>query len=123
HLYCSIKNSAKDLVFPKIDKKLPTYLSEKEVYAILMYAQQDTSLLGNRNTIILYLLYVSGMRVSELINLSLADFHFDTGFVCVNGKGGKQRMIPIPISILSLVTIYVESLKVNFKKVSTKESL
>jgi integrase/recombinase XerD len=109
--YCGIKNSAKELVFPKIEKKLPTYLSEAEVKSVIEQAEKDTTPSGARNIIMLYLLYVSGMRVSELVNLRIADFHFDTGFVAVEGKGGKQRMIPLPQSVVALLSTYLQSLQ------------
>jgi integrase/recombinase XerD len=122
HTHFNIKNSAKELCFPKIEKKLPAYLSEEEVKRILTQAEQDTSVLGARNTIMLYLLYVSGMRVSELIKLCVADFHFDTGFVSVTGKGGKQRMIPLPVAIISLLQSYIQSLQNSIKETNNKNS-
>lgn len=122
HTHFDIKNSAKELCFPKIEKKLPAYLSEEEVKRILTQAKQDTSVLGARNTIMLYLLYVSGMRVSELIMLRIADFHFDTGFVSVTGKGGKQRMIPLPVAIISLLQSYIQSIQNSIKEINNKNS-
>jgi integrase/recombinase XerD len=111
NMHCSIKNSAKELHFPKIEKKLPTYLSKEEVGSVIEYANQDTSPIGARNSIMLYLLYGSGMRVSELINLRISDFHFDTGVVSVEGKGGRQRMIPLPQSMLALAYTYLETIR------------
>ena len=109
--HCSIKNSAKELYFPKIEKKLPTYLSQDEVKSVITYSERDTSPIGARNSLMLYLLYVSGMRVSELVNLRISDFHFDTGVIAVEGKGGRQRMIPIPQSILTLVQTYIQAIQ------------
>lgn len=123
HTKFNIKNSAKELCFPKIDKKLPAYLSQEEVKSILIYAEHDTSLLGMRNTIMLYLLYISGMRVSELINVCIGDFHFDTGLVAVTGKGGKQRMIPLPLAIVSLLQKYLQSVENNLKHIGQTKSL
>jgi integrase/recombinase XerD len=110
HTNYSIKNSAKDLCFPIVEQRLPTYLSEGEVELILATAKNDTSVHGMRNTIMLYLLYVSGMRVSELVTLKTTDFHFDTGFVAVVGKGGKERMIPLPSTITELLITYIRSI-------------
>ena len=121
--YCNIKNSAKELCFPKIDKRLPAYLSQEEVKTILEQAEKDTSVLGGRNTIMLYLLYVSGMRVSELVQLRITDFHFDTGFISIMGKGGKQRMIPLPHVIVSLIRTYFQELKASHKGIANKEPL
>jgi len=102
-----IKNSAKELVIPKIDKKLPTYLSKEEIQDILNQAEQDASSLGMRNMIMLYLLYVSGMRVTELVTIRLADVNLETGFIAIMGKGSKQRMIPVPTAIQTLLQEYI----------------
>ena len=105
----NIKNSAKELHIPKIEKRLPTYLTEEEVGKVLVCSEQDGTPLGVRNSIMIYLLYGSGMRVSELVNVKIADLHFDTGFVSVAGKGGKHRMIPLPQSILGLIANYLKT--------------
>jgi len=105
----NIKNSAKELHIPKIEKRLPTYLTEEEVKNVLLQAEKDTTYLGVRNSMMLYLLYGSGMRVSELINVKITDVHFDTGFVAVAGKGGRHRMIPLPQSILGLIANFLKT--------------
>lgn len=68
-------------------------------------------------------MYVSGMRVSELINLNVSDIHFDTGFIAVTGKGGKQRMIPIPQSMLAMIREYIQTVQRGiYMRRPTKES-
>jgi integrase/recombinase XerD len=104
-----INNSAKELHIPKIEKRLPTYLTEDEIGKVLACSEKDTTPLGVRNSIMIYLLYGSGMRVSELVNVKIADLHFDTGFVSVVGKGGRHRMIPLPQSILGLIANYLKT--------------
>lgn len=106
--YFNIKNKAKELHIPKIEKKLPTYLTQEEVSRLLNHAEQDKSELGIRNSIMIYLLYSSGMRVSELINVKISDIHFDTKFLSVEGKGGKQRMIPLPEVIINPLHDYIQ---------------
>ncbi|HLC06779.1 MAG TPA: site-specific tyrosine recombinase/integron integrase [Candidatus Babeliales bacterium] len=103
-----IKNIAKELHIPKIEKRLPTYLTQEEVSKVLTHSEKDRSPLGIRNSIILYLLYSSGMRVSELINIKISDIHFDTRFISIEGKGGKQRMIPLPQAVLLLLHNYLQ---------------
>lgn len=105
----NIKNSAKELHIPKIEKRLPTYLTQEEVGKVLVCSEKDVTPLGVRNSIMIYLLYGSGMRVSELVNVKIADLHFDTGFVSVAGKGGRHRMIPLPQSILGLIANYLKT--------------
>jgi len=109
-----IKDITKELHIPKIDKKLPTYLSKEEVQALLACAENDASDIGIRNMIMLYLLYVSGMRVSELINLCITDINFETGFISITGKGGRQRMMPFPETVMELLKKYIYSLQDDF---------
>ena len=101
------KNIGQELYTPKIEQKLPQYLTENEIKLLLTAAEQDQTAIGIRNKVMLYLLYVSGMRISELIMLTTADMHFDTGFISVCGKGGKQRMIPIPQLVLVMIKNYL----------------
>lgn len=105
----NIKNNAKELHIPKIEKRLPTYLTQEEVTRVLAHSEQDRSPLGVRNSIMIYILYGSGMRVSELVNIKIADIHFDTRFISIEGKGGRQRMIPIPQSVMTLVSNYLQA--------------
>ena len=108
-----IVNSAKELIIPKIEKRLPTYLTQDEVSLLLSHSEKDRSDLGVRNSMMIYLLYSSGMRVSELVNIKISDIHFDTGFISIDGKGGKQRMIPLPQSMMSLLQQYLQTRTVS----------
>jgi len=105
--HLNIKNNAKELHIPKIEKRLPTYLTQEEVTRVLACSEKDKSSLGIRNSMMIYLLYGSGMRVSELVSIKISDIHFDTRFISIEGKGGRQRMIPLPQSIMSLLSNYI----------------
>lgn len=105
--YCGIKNYAKSLCFPKIEKKLPGYLTQAEISQLLLHAEKDTSHSGQRNSLMLYLLYVSGMRVSELVSFKISDIHFDEGYIAISGKGGRQRMVPLPQTMMDLLKKYL----------------
>ena len=100
-------NIASHILFPKMEKRLPRYLTEEEMQALLLHAGVDTSPLGVRNKVMIYLLYVSGMRISELVQLKKNDLFFDKQMICVYGKGGKQRFIPIPESIMHIIKLYL----------------
>lgn len=104
------ENKAKNLIFPKIEKNLPTYLTESEIQKLFGIANKDESLKGQRNKIMLYLLYASGMRVSELVALTVDQIHFDTGFVFLTGKGNKERSVPLPVNILNLLRYYLDNI-------------
>jgi len=107
--YMGWKNIANNLIFPKLDKKLPRYLTEQEVEALFDVAGQEDSRIGIRNKTMLYLLYVSGMRISEMVNLRVSQIQFDSGFINVSGKGGKGRVIPIPNPMMKHLQLYVDS--------------
>lgn len=79
---------------PKIGFKLPEVLTVEEIDRIIETVDMDKKE-GQRNRAILETLYSCGLRVSELCNLKLSDLYFDEGFIKVEGKGNKQRLVPI----------------------------
>lgn len=79
---------------PKIGFKLPEVLSVAEIDAIISAVDRSKPE-GQRNRAILETLYSCGLRVSELVNLKLSDLYLDEGFIKVEGKGSKQRLVPI----------------------------
>ena len=79
---------------PKQMRKLPRVLKESEVEALL--AAPDTGRpLGQRDRAMLETLYATGLRVSELVGLELAQLRLDVGFLLAWGKGGKERAVPV----------------------------
>lgn len=84
---------------PKKELHLPDVLSLKEID--LMIAQIDMSKSeSHRNRAIIEMLYGSGLRVSELVNLRLSDMYLQEGYMRITGKGSKQRLVPIsPVAI------------------------
>lgn len=79
---------------PKIRQAIPTVLSESQVDDLLNAPDVDTDL-GLRDRAILELMYASGLRVSEVVELPLAQLNLSAGLVMVTGKGNKQRIVPI----------------------------
>jgi len=87
-------NPADDLQAPRAWPALPIFLSLDEVDALL--AQPDVSVpLGLRDRAMIEVLYATGMRVSELIGLSVRDLELDQEYLMVRGKGDKERLVPI----------------------------
>ena len=84
-----------NLIFPKLEKRLPNFLNENEICQILQYTKTDNSIIGLRNEILLTLLYATGIRISEAINLKISGIRFEENLITVEGKGGKERLIPI----------------------------
>jgi integrase/recombinase XerD len=101
-------NHALDIPFPHLEKKIPFVLSEEDIGMILHQASLDTSDAGKRNAMMLYLMYATGMRVTELISIKISHIQFDSQFMCITGKGGKDRIIPLPENIMHMLKLYIE---------------
>ena len=102
---------------PKLRRQLPDTLSYPEIESILNTIDQSTPD-GVRNRAILELLYSSGLRVSEAVNLKISNLFFDVGFIKVIGKGDKERLVPIGDSAIKHINIYKNEIRVhmNIKK-------
>ncbi|HET9209766.1 MAG TPA: tyrosine-type recombinase/integrase, partial [Thermoanaerobaculia bacterium] len=87
-------NPAVNLLPPKLWKPLPKVLSEEEVEALLAAPDVGTPL-GARDRAMLELLYATGLRVSELVGLTLPQLRLDVGFLIAFGKGSKERVVPV----------------------------
>lgn len=88
-------NPADALVAPKRPKSLPDFMSEEEVENILRNVKIETPA-GFRNRVIFELLWVSGMRISELSNLNYENLNLEQNEIKVLGKGAKERIVLIP---------------------------
>lgn len=101
---------------PKIGMKIPEVLTVNEINSILDTI--DLSLPeGQRNRAMLEVLYSCGLRVSELTGLKYSDVYFEEGFIKVEGKGGKQRLVPISSTAIHDIRNYLyDRNKVKIKK-------
>jgi len=113
-------NPIDKLTSTKISRKLPVVLSFNEVEKIL--DAPDTSVpLGLRDKALLELLYSSGLRVSELINIKLNDLFFGDEVIRVLGKGSKQRIVPVGQSAVNWITEYLtKSRPLLMKKIKSQ---
>ncbi len=102
-----IENNPSELLeSPRVGLKLPVVLSVAEIDRIL--AAIDVSTMeGTRNYAIIETLYSCGLRVSELINLRFSDLFFDEKFIRVQGKGNKQRLVPISDTAIDKIKNYL----------------
>lgn len=99
------ENPCTNITSPKLPKKLPNYLTEEEVNELL-----DINLLtpyDYRNKAMLELLYGTGLRISELINLKINDIDIHNCFIRVFGKGKKERIVPISDIVIKYLEIYL----------------
>lgn len=99
---------------PKIGRKLPDTLSEDEINKLIQAIDLSKSQ-GERNRAMLETLYGCGLRVSELIGLKISDLYFEEDFIKVNGKGNKQRFVPISQINKTYIKIYQKEVRVHQK--------
>ncbi|MBA4145115.1 MAG: tyrosine recombinase XerD, partial [Cytophaga sp.] len=95
---------------PKLGRKLPDTLEYHEIEKLLD-AIDLSSPEGGRNRAMLEILYSSGLRVSELVNLKRTNIYYDLGFLRVVGKGNKERLVPIGRDAMKYLTIYLEEIR------------
>ncbi len=95
---------------PKLGRKLPETLSFPEIIDLLEANDLSTSE-GIRNRAMLEILYSSGLRVSELIEMKLSECYFDIGFVRIFGKGEKIRLVPIGRDAIHYTEMYLEHVR------------
>jgi integrase/recombinase XerD len=93
---------------PKLPRRLPKSLSEAQVEALLDAPAVETTL-GLRDRAMLETLYATGLRVSELVGLKLAQVSFDMGVVRVFGKGSKERIVPLGEEAIDWLKRYLTS--------------
>ncbi len=90
---------------PQIGKHIPDILNLKEIDALIGAVDRSTKE-GQRNCAILETLYSCGLRVSELCNLKISDLYLNEGFIKVDGKGSKQRLVPISDKAINEIKNY-----------------
>ena len=100
-------NIAEELHAPKTGFFLPKFLSLDEIQNLLLHASQDHSFYGKRTSLFLNLLYCTGLRVSELLSLKRSLFQKNQNMFRIIGKGGKERLIPLPPFLDDLITEFI----------------
>jgi integrase/recombinase XerD len=100
-------NPTDDLDTPKHARKLPVFLTLDEVEALLA-APDETKAVGCRDRAMIEVLYATGLRVSELISLSVNDVNLVDGYVFVQGKGRKERVVPLGRHAIEKLRAYLE---------------
>lgn len=103
------KNPATYLALPKIRKKLPNFVEEKNLNHLLDDGFFPGDFKGLRDKLIITLLYGTGIRLAELLILKDSDFDVKMCLIKVLGKRKKERIIPYPASINHLLTLYIET--------------
>lgn len=100
---------------PKLDKKLPNFLYYDELEILLNIPDKET-ILGLRDALILELLYSTGIRVSELINIKVKDINFSDKKILILGKGSKERYVLYGKTLKELLNLYLKESRPKLNK-------
>ena len=104
-----IENPMMKLVAPKSKKRLPVFIEEGQILSLLNEVKFEEGFVGQRNKLIIELFYVTGIRLSELINIKISDVDFNNQSIKVLGKRNKERIIPLSPNVVSNLNIFIEN--------------
>lgn len=107
---------------PRLKRTLPDVLSFEEIEKIISAIDVSTPD-GARNKAMLEVMYSSGLRVSELINLRKSWLFLDVGFIRVMGKGNKERLVPIGSDATKYIKLYWDQVRVHQKIAKDNEDI
>lgn len=98
---------------PKLEKRLPQFMTEEEVGRLIeaAFARTPKDSSGLRDRAILEIFYSSGLRISELVGLNLEDIDFISGILKIRGKGKKERIVPVGETALTAAKKYLDARK------------
>jgi len=115
-------NPTRLLSAPKLPRRLPGVLSTEEVERLLRLPDPSTNR-GLRDRAMLELLYATGLRVSELVDLKMINVNLEAGYVRTVGKGSKERMVPMGGKALAAIKEYLDGGRAGFLKKGSSSHL
>ena len=108
-----IENPMMKVVAPKSKKRLPVFIEEDQIASLLNEVQFEEGFVGQRNRLIIELFYVTGIRLSELINIKISDVDFNNQSIKVLGKRNKERIIPLSSTTINSLNNFIENNQKN----------
>lgn len=108
-----VENPMMKVVAPKSKKRLPVFIEEDQIASLLNEVQFEKGFVGQRNKLIIELFYVTGIRLSELINIKISDVDFNNQSIKVLGKRNKERIIPLSSNVVNDLNIFIENNQKN----------
>jgi len=102
------KNPTDKVTIPKMSKRLPVFVQEKEMNKLLDGRFFTEDFEGRRDKAVVSLFYGTGIRLSELVGLRISDLNLAEKMVKVNGKGNKERLVPYPFEISGILVEYLK---------------
>jgi len=109
-----LENPMIKLVAPKSKKRLPVFIEEEQISSLLNEVQFEDGFTGERNKLIIELFYVTGIRLSELINIKILDVNFQSQVIKVLGKRNKERLIPLSSNMLEELKNFIDKYQIGY---------
>ena len=100
------------IISPKIKKRLPQYVSEKDINTLFNYVEFPDDWDGKTHSLLLQLFYNTGMRQAELVNLKESQLDPSNSNIKVIGKGNKERVLPVSQALMDLIQHYLENKRI-----------
>lgn len=121
--YCHT-NPAKGLSLPKLSQRLPKYIEQDKLADLLSRSDVfSDDFQGLRDRLIIELLYVTGMRRQELVQLKWSDVNSQSAQIKILGKGNKERLVPVSLNIIKLLEEYKSVLYSHFNETSLPDNI
>jgi len=107
------ENPMLKIVSPKSKKRLPLFIEEDKIESLLNEIDFDDGFIGERDKLIIELFYVTGVRLSELINIKISDINITNNIVKVLGKRNKERLIPLSVRTKDQLEYFIEKYNID----------
>jgi integrase/recombinase XerD len=117
------RDPTENLESPQVRKSLPRFLNVSQVESLLAQPARYDSPEAKRDKAMLELLYATGMRVTELVNLNIDDVNVAEAYVRCMGKGSKERLIPVHQTALDAIRAYVEGARPRLVRGGSEKAL
>ena len=102
------------IIAPKIEKRLPQFVADKDISTLFNHVEFGADWAGKTERLLLQLLYHTGMRLSELINLKEGNVNFANHTLKILGKGNKERILPVSSELIHAIQGYLQEKKLAF---------
>ena len=109
----SDSNPTLKITSPKTSKRLPVFIEKDKINSLLDANFFDDNFSGHRDKLILELFYFTGIRLSELLNISISDIDFNNSQIKVLGKRNKERLIPLTYSLISDLRVFINKFNIG----------
>jgi integrase/recombinase XerC len=107
------ENPMLKIISPKVKKRLPVFIEEDQINILFNEIKFEKGFIGDRNKLILDFFYITGVRLSELINITINDIDFDKKLVKVLGKRNKERFIPLTNNTTNSLKLFINTYNIS----------